>query len=176
MKNKILGLAALLLLAAGGLQAQTNSTTSAIDFPQTAAQWFTSIDYTKSWPTNEFDLSVGGLWANNVQWANYLNAQKNINNFVLDGQLDNQGIAGTINRIQAGGGYRVLNRGDLAGQFTVNGGYDRTQVTGFIEPSLTFKKQMAHGTFSEISLNYDVLFKGKEPSYPGIKIGTGFTF
>lgn len=175
MKNKIIiGLAA--LLCAGGLQAQTNTPTSSNDFPQVAALWFTSIDYTKSWPTNEFDFSVGGLWQNNVQWANYINVQKDIKNFVLDGQMDLQGVGGTINRIQAGGGYRILNRGDLEAQVTLNGGYDRTLVAGFVEPSLTLKKLMAHGAFSEISLNYDFLFKGSQPNYPGVKVGTGFTF
>ena len=181
MQKIKIGLAALLLACGLTVQAQTNTVdtntvTSVNNFVQTAGAWFSSIDYTKSWPTNEIDFSVGGLWANNNNWANYLNGQKDIKDFVIDGQMDNAGVAGTIYRVQAGGGYRLLNRGDLAMQGTLNGGYDRTVKTAFIEPSITVRKIMAHGTFTEISLNYDVNFKGQQPAYPGLKIGTGFTF
>lgn len=165
-----------LLAATITTQAQTNSPTSALDFPSTAGSWLTTIDYTKYWPTNEIDISVGGLWANNVNWANYLNVQKDIGNFALDAQMDNAGVAGTIDRISGGGGYRLLNRGDLSAHILLNGGYDRMESNGFVEPNLLVRKLLAHGAFMEISLNYDFKFSGRQPDFPGLRIGTGWTF
>ena len=171
------------LLAAGVIAcglftapAQTNTTTSAIDFPSTAAAWLSSIDYTKAWPTNQFDLSTGALWRNNSQWGNYLNVQKNFGNWVTFAEMDNEGLLNKIYRIQGGGGYRVMNRGDLEIQATIGGGYDKINGCGFVEPQLTLKKIMAHGAFTEISLNYDVNFAGKQQDYPGLRVGGGFTF
>ena len=159
-------------------QAQTNTVTPASinDFASTACLWFTSIDYTKSWPTNEIDFAVGGLWQNNNNWANYINVQKNIGGFAFDAEMDNAGVAGTIYRIQGGAGYRILNRGDLSVHAFLNGGYDRANKTAFAEPTLVLRKLMAHGAFAEISLDYDVVLKGQQPSTPGLRIGTGFTF
>ena len=181
MQKIKIGLGALLLACGLSVQAQTNTVdtntvTSVNNFVQTAGAWFSSIDYTKSWPTNEIDFSVGGLWANNNNWANYLNVQKNVGNFAFDGEMDNAGVAGTIYRVQAGAGYRILNRGDLSAQVLLNGGYDRTGKSMFAEPTLTVRKLMAHGAFAEISLDYDIYAKGAQPSAPGLKIGTGFTF
>lgn len=157
--------------------ADTNgSPTSALDFPQVAGQWFTSIDYTKSWPTNEIDFSVGALWNNNVNWCNYLGVQKNIGSIVLGGEMDNAGIAGTIYRAQAQVGYRLLNRGDLSAQATIGAGYDKFDKSAYTEPAVTLRKQMAHGAFAEISLLYPVLFKGNQSSTPFIGVGTGWTF
>ena len=102
------------------------STTAQNDFLLTASSWLISIDYNKAWPTNEFDLSTGAKWLNNVNWANYILVQKNIGSFAFDGEMVNQGVAGTINRIQAGAGYRDLNRGDLSAHAMLDGGYDRT--------------------------------------------------
>ena len=109
MQKIKIGLGALLLACGLSVQAQTNTVdtntvTSVNNFVQTAGAWFSSIDYTKSWPTNEIDFSVGGLWANNNNWANYLNVQKNVGNFAFDGEMDNAGVAGTIYRVQAGAG------------------------------------------------------------------------
>ena len=157
-------------------QSNTNSPTSALDFPATAAGWLSSIDYTKAWPTNEIDISVGALWDNNVSWCNYLGLQKNIGNFTLGGEMDNAGVAGTIYRAQAIVGYRLLNRGDLSAQVTLGGGYDRINKSAFAEPAVTLRKQMAHGAFAEVSLRYDVLAKGQQPSAATLGIGTGWTF
>jgi hypothetical protein len=178
IKMTVIGLAAL-VLAGGSVQAQftdTNAATAENNFVTTAASWFSSIDYTKSWPTNEIDFAVGGLWQNNNQWANYLNVQKNFGNLAVDGEMDNAGVVGTIYRVQFGGGYRFLNRGDLSMTILLNGGYDKTQKAGFAEPTLLLRKIMAHGAFTEIALDYDVLFKGQQSNYPGLRIGTGFTF
>jgi hypothetical protein len=178
MKNSI-KLVAVALVATCGVQqvkAQTNTDTSVNNFAQTAANWFSSIDYTKAWPTNEIDLSVGGLWRNNSQWGNYLNGQKNFGNIVTFAEMDNEGILNQIYRIGGGAGYRFLNRGDLTMQGTIGAGYDKLNRVGFVEPAVTLKKLMAHGAFSELSLNYPIQFKGRQADYPGLRIGTGFTF
>ena len=180
-KIKIL-LAAALVVCGLSAQAQTNTPTSALDFPSTAAAWFSSIDYSKSWPTNELDMTIGGCWQNNVNWANYIDFQKNRGNLAFDAEMDNQGVAGTIVRTQGGIGYRLLNRGDLSAHVIVDGGYQRASADvsraagGYIEPQAKIRKLMAHGAFAEISMNYDFMFKGSQPNYPGIKVGTGFTF
>jgi len=161
--------------------AQTTDTTAPPptaqnNFIATATSWFLSIDTTKAWPSNEIDFAVGGLWQNNVNWANYINVQKNIKAFAFNVEMDNAGVAGTIYRVQGGAGYRILNRGDLSMHVFLNGGYDRMGKCAFAEPQITLRKLMAHGAFMEISLNYDVMGKGAQPSAPGLRIGTGFTF
>jgi hypothetical protein len=147
--------------------------------------WVTSIDYSKTWPTNGISFAVGALWQNNINWANYITVQKDVGNFCFDATMANQGIAGTVERIQAGGGYRLLNRGDLAIYSTLDVGYARKTAVAstdpigrgtFIQPQLTLRKLMAHGAFAEMSLNYDIFTSGKQPLYPGLKLGTGFTF
>ena len=90
--------------------------------------------------------------------------------------MDNEGLLNKIYRIQVGGGYRLMNRGDLEIQATLGGGYDKIGKSGFIEPQLTLKKLLAHGSFAEISLNYAVNFTGKQQDIPGLRVGTGFTF
>ena len=183
IKMAVIGLAAL-VLAGVSVQAQptnavpvdTNTVTAVNNFAATAFNWFSSIDYTKSWPTNEVDFSVGGLWQNNVNWANYINVQKNIGSFAFDGEMDNAGVAGTIYRIQGGVGYRILNSGDLSASVLLNGGYDRTFKSSFAEPQIVVRKLMAHGAFLEMSLNYDIYAKGAQPTAPGLRIGSGFTF
>lgn len=174
-------MAVLAVALCGGLftaraDTSTNTPTSINDFAQTAGSWFTSVDYTKSWPTNEIDFALGGLWQNNNNWANYINVQKNVGSFAFDAEMDNAGVAGTIYRVQGGVGYRLLNRGDLSVHAFLNGGYDRANKTAFAEPTIVLRKLMAHGAFAEISLGYDVLFKGQQPTTPGLRIGTGFTF
>lgn len=181
----IIGLA--LVAGIAVCSAQTNSTpgtdTAQNNFISTAGSWLSSIDYTKSWPTNEVDLSVGAAWQNNVNWANYIGVQKNIGNFTLGATMVNGGVFGVIERGQAGAGYRFLNRGDLSAQFTLDAGYARrdanNSVNGkgaFVEPAITLRKIMSHGAFSEISLNYDVFANGQQSQFPGLRIGTGFTF
>lgn len=179
----ITALAAFALATGFSAQAQTStnaipnpSTTAQNDFVVTAGSWLTSIDYTKAWPTNEFDLSTGAKWLNNVNWANYILVQKDINDFAFDGEMVNQGVAGTINRIQAGAGYRLLNRGDLSAHAMLDGGYDRTAKSGFLEPKAILRKLMAHGAFAEIALTYPIMLKGNQSDYPGLDIGVGVTF
>ena len=182
MKKYFLTMAAAAMLVAGlTAQAQTTnvpppSTTAQNDFIVTASSWLVTIDYSKSWPTNEFDLSTGAKWLNNVNWANYILIQKDISSFAFDGEMVNQGVAGTINRIQGGAGYRILNRGDLSAHAMLDGGYDRTAKSGFIEPKAVLRKLMAHGAFAEIALTYPIQFKGSSSDYPGLDIGVGVTF
>lgn len=185
MKLKIALLAASVALCGLSATAQTNnpSTTAENNFFATATEWAGSIDYTKSWPTNGIRISVGALWQNNVNWANYIAAQKNFGDIGLTSQMANQGVAGTIERVQAGPAYRFLNRGDLEMQVEIQPGYARKTVDNgavgrglFIEPQVTMRKLMAHGAFLEMSLNYDVFTTGQQPNYPGLRIGTGFTF
>jgi hypothetical protein len=168
--------------SAGPTQPNLMNDTAQNNFVSTAGSWLTTIDYSKSWPTNEMNFSVGALWINNVNWANYILGEKHFGNWITDAQMANQGIAGTIARVQGGGGYRLLNRGDLAINATIDLGYQRASVdvtrgsAAFVEPNLTLRKLMAHGAFAEISLNYDAMLKGPQPAYPGLRVGTGFTF
>ena len=173
---------ALAALLASGFTARAQTATNTPlpaqqNFVQTATLWLTTIDYTKSWPTNEFDLSTGAKWLNNVNWANYVAAQKDFGNIAVDAEMANQGIAGVIERGQGGLGYRILNRGDTAAHFFADGGYDRTAHSAFIEPKATIRKLLSNtGAFLEIGLTYPVLFKGPQPKYPGLNIGAGATF
>jgi hypothetical protein len=198
MKTKILSILILTSALAFSAPAQTSTATPAAsppavnpsdtaenNFVSTMGSWVTSIDYAKTWPTNGISFSVGALWQNNIAWANYITAQKDAGNFCFDTTMANQGIAGTIERVQAGGGYRLLNRGDLAIYVTGDLGYARKDAVSatdpigrglFFQPQITLRKLMAHGAFAEMSLNYDVFTSGQQPKFPGLKLGTGFTF
>lgn len=183
----------LLLLAAAlcvGLstQAKTNTPTPETDTAQnnfgvTALAWGTSIDYTKAYPTNGIAFSIGALWENNVSWANYIDASKNFGKFVAIAEMGNAGVAGTIERGQLGIGYELFRQGDLRLIAAVSPGYQRQTLQSaevghgtYVQPMITAQKLMAHGAFAEIGLGYDVYVKGKQPNYPLLKIGTGFTF
>lgn len=170
------------------IQAQTNSPTPSTDTAQNnflavAGEWVMSIDYTKAWPTNEMDVSVGALWENNISFANYIGLQKNIGSFEFNGEMANAGVAGTIERGQVGVGYRLLNRGDLSINAQVDGGYQRMTVNSpmvghgtYVQPEIMLRKIMAHGAYGEIGLAQDFYLKGQQPNYPMLKVGTGFTF
>ncbi|MBU6410559.1 MAG: hypothetical protein KGR98_09240 [Verrucomicrobia bacterium] len=171
---------ALALLSAFSLPlpalADATNQTAQPDFISTAGQWLSTIDYAKSWPSNETDVAVGGLWQNNVNWANYIGAQKNFGRLALNARMDNAGVAGTILRAQAGAGYRLLQRGDLVADALLDAGYDRPSRAAYVEPEVLMRKQLAHGAFAELGLTYDFMLRGGQPSYPGLMLGTGFAF
>lgn len=188
MKTKICLLSAAILycglfIAQGQPTNAPASDTAQNNFATTAGSWFTSIDMTKSYPTNGIAFSVGALWENNVNWCNYLDVSKNFGKVVVNGEMGNAGVAGTIERGQLGIGYEAFRQGDARLIASVSPGYQRdtaaSETVGhgtYVQPMLTAQKIMAHGSFAEIGIGYDVYVKGKQPNSPLLKVGAGFTF
>ena len=151
------------------------------NFFQIAFAWGTSVNTNLAWPTNAFNISTGARYLNNLQWANTLRVEKNIGAFGVDARINNQGVMGVIQSIQAGIGYTVLDYYDFRIEGFVDGGYNiqesgSTVKGAFVDPELWLKKLMTRTTFVELGLDYMVSPNGPPQKYPGVDFDVGATF
>lgn len=160
----------------GGTVTFTNVPAGEGDFLTTAAQWLTTENPALSFTNASIFVSTGARWNNNLQWANYLKAEKDFGSFLIDGMMNNQGIAGVIRSVEGGGGYIFYNKYDLRMNVSLNGGYDFQQHSIIIDPELWIQKLFARNSGAEIGTGYMAFLKGPKNQYPGIDVAFFATF
>jgi hypothetical protein len=162
-----------------------------VNFFQALASWGTTRYASGlTWPTNDLDMEVGSDYASQTQWANYVAVTKNINSFYVGAQMNNSGIAGTIQKLGGRAGYTLSNSGDLRLKAGLYGGYQlhddgETRKGGIIQPEFggeklltgpTLQSPTSPTTFLSAWIYYPIQFHGQPAGTPGFKIAAGSTF
>lgn len=191
IKSKIIAFTtiAALVLATINLNAQTTGTNGATiasetppaNFFQSVQGYFTSNDTNNSWKGNKLEIEAGADYINNVQWANYLRGGYNLNdNWQIDMEMRNAGIAGTVESVGGGVGYTLINAYSIKVEAYANLGYNQQYDSGFGEPGIAFKKKLTSNTYATLGMTEPIYFRnrGNIPNKwtPNIRVGAGFTY
>jgi hypothetical protein len=161
------------------------------NFLVTMMQWGTTrYESGLTWPSNDTDVEIGADYQSQTQWANYIAIVKNLGLFYVGVQMENAGIAGTVEQLGARAGYTISNGGDLrikagayAGyQIHPNGSYPK----GFVgQPEIRLEKLItgptlnsptSPTTFASLTMYYPFTIHGTPASTPGFMVAGGATF
>lgn len=146
-------------------------------FFQSVGNYFTSANTNYTWASNTLEIAVGADYMSSVNWANYVEAQFDTGRFDIDAKVRNAGIAGTVDSVQAGIGYSLIEFYSIKLEAAIDGGYDLDRNTAIFEPRLTLRDKLTSNTFLGISLSLPVWTNGKPiNNVPDIGIETGFTY
>lgn len=184
---KILLFLAIVILSPGvRAQTSTNFATPEQNFFQTAEQYLTSANTNYTWTNVTCEASVGADYLSSVQWANNLNLQYDlsrtgaspvINNFSVDGDMRNAGIAGTVESLEGGLHYTFVEYYSLKLQGGTHVGYDFFRNCVVIEPDFGINAKLTPNTYAGLRLSLPVWFRGKPlNNIPDIRLQTGITF
>jgi hypothetical protein len=147
------------------------------NFFQSVGNYFTSANTNYTWASNTLEVAVGADYMSSVNWANYVEAQFDINRFDIGAKVRNAGIAGTVDSAQAGIGYSLIEFFSVKLEAGIDGGYDLERNTVIFEPRLTLRDKLTPNTFLGISLSLPIWTNGKPMNnVPDIGIETGFTY
>jgi hypothetical protein len=192
MKNKIEILLCLTLLAPLAAAAQTtNLLTPQESFFQTAEQYFTSANTNYTWAGNTFEIAAGADYMSSVNWANYLDAQYDLNKstsptsgdwafqdrLAFEAKIRNAGIAGTVDSVETGPELTLISYYSVKLEGGVDGGYDLDRDCAIIEPKLTLRDKLTPNTFAGVCLSLPIWVNGKPlNNVPDIGLEAGFTY
>ena len=147
------------------------------NFFQSVGNYFTSANTNYTWASNTWEVAVGADYMSSVNWANYVEAQFDIDRFDIEAKVRNAGIAGTVDSAQAGIGYSLIEFYSIKLEAGIDGGYDLDRNAAIFEPRLTLRDKLTPNTFLGISLSLPVWTNGKPMNnVPDIGIETGFTY
>jgi hypothetical protein len=177
MKTKnILTLTLILTLGVSAVWGQTNSLTPQ-NFFQSVQNYFTTANTNYTWTSNTLEMAVGADYMSSANWANYLDAQYDIDRFGIEAKIRNAGIAGTVDSAQAGIQYTLINYFSVKLEAGIDGGYDLYHNSAIIEPKLTFRDKLTPNTFLGLTISLPVWTSGAPiNTVPDIGIETGFTY
>lgn len=167
-------------------QFSTNSFAPEQTFFQTAEQYLTSANTNYTWTNVTCEASVGADYMSSVQWANDLNLQYDLSGtgvspvlspLSLDADMRNAGVAGTVESLEGGVHYTVVQYYSVKLQGGAHVGYDFFRDSTVIEPDLGINAKLTENTFAGLRLSLPVWLRGKPlNNIPDIRLQTGFTF
>lgn len=167
----------LCLLGGNTAMCQTNTVAPPQNFFQSVQQYFTSANTNYTWTANTFEFAVGADYMSSVNWANYLDAQYDAGNFGIEAKMRNAGIAGTVDSVQAGIEYTLIQYYSVKLEAGVIGGYDLERNSAVIEPKLTVRSKLTPNTFAGVVLSLPIWTAGKPiNNVPDIGVEAGFTY
>ncbi len=172
------------LLSSVCANAQTNSLIPPQNFFQSVQQYFTSANTNYTWTNNTLEIAAGADYMSSVNWANYLDAQYDfsgssplISRLAIEAKVRNAGIAGTIDSLQGGVQYTLIQYYSVKLQAGVVGGYDLDRNCALIEPKLTVRSKLTPNTFAGVVLSLPIWTSGKPMNnIPDIGLEAGFTY
>lgn len=165
------------LLSPARSVAQTNSAAPPQNFFQSVQQYFTSANTNYTWTGNTLECAVGADYMSSVNWANYLDAQYDVGKFGIEAKIRNAGIAGTVDSVQAGIEYTLIQYYSVKVEAGVIGGYDLERNSAIIEPKLTVRSKLTPNTFAGVVLSLPIWPTGKTiNNVPDIGVEAGFTY
>lgn len=157
--------------------AQTNSSVPPQNFFQSVQQYFTSANTNFTWTSNRLECAVGADYMSSVNWANYLDAQYDVGRFGIETKMRNAGIAGTVDSVQAGIEYTLVQYYSVKLEAGVIGGYDLERNSVIIEPKLTVRSKLTANTFAGLVLSLPIWTAGKPMNnVPDVGVEAGFTY
>jgi hypothetical protein len=156
----------------------TNSVTTIPNFFTTAMAWATVIDTNYTWAGVGLQFEDGYAQETGLGAADYVRAQYNFGrwNVALEGQFF--GVGSSFNGFLAGGGYAIVQKGDL--KIEVNGLLGEQKVSGsrafaaLGEVKLT--KFMTKLTYMTIGLGVPYVQNQTFDGTPVFRTGFGFIF
>lgn len=167
----------LCLFAGSNAMCQTNTAAPPQNFFQSVQEYFTSANTNYTWTGNTFEFAVGADYMSSVNWANYLDVQYDAGNFGIEAKMRNAGIAGTVDSVQAGIEYTLIQYYSVKMEAGVIGGYDLERNSAIIEPKLTVRSKLTPNTFAGVVLSLPIWTSGKPiNNVPDIGVEAGFTY
>jgi len=158
-------------------RAQTNSETPPQNFFRSVQQYFTSANTNYTWTGNTLEVAAGADYMSSVNWANYLDVQYDLGKFALEAKIRNAGIAGTVDSVQGGIQYVLIQHYSVKLQAGIDGGYDLERNSILIEPKLTLRSKLTPNTFAGVVLSLPIWMNGKAVNNaPDIGLEAGFTY
>ncbi|MDE2098216.1 MAG: hypothetical protein KGL39_13255 [Patescibacteria group bacterium] len=170
----------------GGLTTVSNAPTTQGNFISNLGNWIVSRKFSGyTWPTNDTDLEVGANYASQQAWDNYVSVTKNLGSFYVGAQMDNAGVAGTVEQLGGRAGYTLSNVGDLRIKAGAYGGYklhtdSLSQKGAVFQPEFGAEKIMTGPTVSSPNtattaisawLYWPFSLHGVPASTPGFRVG-----
>ena len=158
-------------------RAQTNSEVPPQNFFQSVQQYFTSANTNYTWTGNTLEVAAGADYMSSVNWANYLDVQYDLGKFAIEAKIRNAGIAGTVDSVQGGIQYALIQYYSVKLQGGIDGGYDLERNSILIEPKLTIRSKLTPNTFAGVVLSLPIWMNGKAiNNVPDIGLEAGFTY
>lgn len=175
-----------LIIVAVLFTALTTHAQTSSNFVGTVLDYLSSNNTNFTFIGNKIELETGAEYQNGMNWANDIRLQYNLTDkWSVNGQIDNAGVAGTVEEYQGGLSYAIINSYAIKAQFGINGGYNHLYESGDVMPFIEFMKKMTPNTYSFVELDEPVYFRaiGSHPGSnipnawsPQIRLGVGCTF
>lgn len=144
-------------------------------FITTLAGWTVNNPDGPMFKTNDvLEISSGALNNNNQNLQLYADLRVNPwNGLAVGARMYNDNVLGTVTAV---GGYLGWGIIDKTIRITpeLELGYSTAQRTGYASPTLMAEKGMTDSTYTQLGINMDILFKGKQNFTPGVFVGFGF--
>jgi hypothetical protein len=175
MKIKIkikIALLALITAIAIPAAAQTNIPT----FFQSAENYLTTFNTNYTWTNVDYEVSDGLKQVTGSGSTDVINAQRDIDSFVIGASVGFDGVGSTIGTAQLITGYNIYQHYDTEITLEVESGYSWYQKTEVIEPELAIEKKLTANTFARLGVSLPVYFKRAFNRTPTFEAGIGFTF
>ena len=180
MKNKIK-----LMLALFGVTAMAMAAQEAFGQVLTINGTNGFIGTLSSWTVNNVDgplfktndvleISSGALNNNSQNIQLYADVRINPwNGLAVGARMYNDNVLGTVTAV---GGYLGWGIVDKTIRITpeIELGYSTAGRTGYAAPTLMAEKGMTDSTYTQLGINMDILFKGRQNFTPGVFVGFGF--
>ena len=158
----------------------TNSVTTIPNFFTTAMSWATIIDTNYTWAGVGLQFEDGYAQQTGIGAADYIRAQYNLGrwNLAVEGQFF--GVGSSFNGVLAGGGYAIVQKGDLKieanillGEQKVSGSNSRAfAALGGVK----LTKFMTHLTYATMELGVPYVQNQTFDGTPVFRTGFGFIF
>lgn len=143
--------------------------------------YLTGNDTNLTWIGNKLEIETGGRFQNNVQWANDLRVGYNLNDsWQLGVQIDNAGIAGTVEDYSGGPAFTLINSYAIKVEAGIDAGYSHLYEKAVLTPRAIFKKKMTANSYTFFGVSEPCYVTGQKnvpnPWVPSIEMGVGGTF
>ena len=138
-------IAALILISALAVQAQTNPPITVQSFAVSFEQYMTSFNTNYSFTNVTIEVATGYKQVTGVGAASTLDAQYDFGNINAGLGLQFSGVGSPINAAEAQFGYAIVNHYDTKVDIDLRAGYDWTRRAGVVEPTRHLHNQLIVG-------------------------------
>ncbi|HEY4414486.1 MAG TPA: hypothetical protein VGO57_02245 [Verrucomicrobiae bacterium] len=138
--------------------------------------YFTGANTNFTWESNRLEIAAGGDYMGGQEWANYLSGQYDWGRWDAQAKVRNLGVAGTIESVEAGGGYALIQYYSFKLQVDLIGGYDFEKRAALIEPGATIRNKLTKNTFAELGVSEPIWLQKSINRIPDFRLGVGFTY
>jgi len=167
--------ATLICTFALSLQADGQSILGTNGFIGTLSTWTVNNPDGPLFKTNDvLELSSGALNNNAQNLELYADVRLNPWSGLATGaRMYNDNVLGTVTAVGGYVGWAIVDN-TIRITPEIELGYNTGQRAGYAAPTLMAEKGMTDNTYTQLGINMDILFKGKQNFTPGVFVGLGF--